>query len=573
MNPIFRILILTFAALVSAGTLFAAPKKGKDISLEEALETALVEGSTYYPASRDEINPTRKRPDKPIGKWSWETAEKSDMTDFPSDENPWSDRSKIEALIKSMDTFLKGDPKTTKAAPAAADFPGVPAEEIDLVERQIVIDPEIGGWHSTGLWAPPGKTISVRVLGKPKVPLSLRIGAQTDSLTWDHIEKNHSGKLRRMPRLSNSIRIPEKGRVEFANPMGGLIYIDVGGVHRKSKPVRITIEGGAPSPLYVFGDQPLKKEALTTQEEWTRQLAEYKAPWGEIQTPRLTFTLTLDMLKEMKLPRKICKKLQRGMAMQDWIVAWDMTPDRINQPMRFVLDRQISVGYGHSGYPAMGHMDWGNCIKTGALTRNGSWGLWHEVGHNHQGQTPYFCIASSGLGEVTVNVFSTIAQIAGCEVPYERAWDGGGIDEKTMAESVGEFFKSGKTFNESDDVKVKLYFYVELMRELGFEAFRAMGVAYQSKPFEKNVSDQEKWDWVLTTLSAAANKNLGPYFSAWKIDVSKQALAKAAKYPAWDYLADYPRKYTDPPSPEKKKAGKKKKSEKGDSAGTPKKKK
>lgn len=554
-----RILIFAVAAALSAGTLFAAPKKGKNVPLAEVVESSLVEGTTYYPECRDEINPTKKRPDKVIGKWSWATAEKSDFTDFPSIKKPWIDRAKIETLIKEMDEFLCGDPKKTKAAPAAEDFPGVPEEELELVERQVIIDPAIGGWHSTGLWAPPGQPITVTISGKAKVPLALRIGSQTDFLTWDHLEKNHKGRLMRMPRLSNSIRIStadsQERKVEFANPMGGLIYIDVQGVFRKAKPVKITIRGGAPSPLYVFGDQPLKKEHQTTSEEWQRQLENYKAPWGEIQTPRLTFTLTLDMLKAMKLPRRICKKLQRGMAVEDWIVAWDLTEDQLSRPMRFVLDRQISVGYGHSGYPAMGHMDWGECIRNGTLTTMGSWGLWHEVGHNHQGQTPYFCISSSGLGEVTVNVFSTIAQVIGCEIPYEKAWDGEGIDEETMRKSVGEFFKSGQTFNEFEDVKVKLYFYVELMRELGFESFRAMGVAYQSKPF-KDFSDQEKWDWVLTTLSEVTNKNLAPYFTAWKIDVSKSALAKVSKYPAWDYLKDYPEKYTNP-KPKKEKAEKK----------------
>lgn len=569
MNSFPRTLIFTVAAtLLFAGTLFSAPKKGKNIPLAEVVESSLVEGTTFYPECRDEINPTKKRPDKIIGKWSWATAEKSDLTDYPSIKNPWKDRARIEKLISEMDAFLCGDPKKTKAAPAAEDFPGVPAEEIDLVERQVVIDPAIGGWHSTGLWAPPGQPITVIIAGRAKVPLALRIGSQTDSLTWSHLEKNHDGQLKRMPRLTNSVRIStadsQERKVEFANPMGGLIYIDVQGVFRKAKPVKLTIRGGSPSPLYVFGDQPLKKENQTTSEEWQRQLEICKAPWGEIQTPRLTFTLTLDMLKEMKLPRKICKKLQRGMALQDWIVAWDLTEDQLRRPMRFVLDRQISVGYGHSGYPAMGHMDWGHCIKTGTLTTMGSWGLWHEVGHNHQGQTPYFCIASSGLTEVTVNVFSTIAQVAGCEVPYEKAWDGGGIDEESMRKSVGEFFKSPQTFNEYEDVRVKLYFYVELMRELGFDAFRAMGVAYQSKPF-RDFSDQEKWDWVLTTLSEVSDKNLGPYFTAWKIDVSKGALAKAAKYPAWDYLKDYPEKYT---NPKPKKAKSEKKSGKNKASGS-----
>lgn len=559
-RPFFvRAILLCAAVALFSGTLSAAPKRGKDIPLEAVVELALQEGSVFYPECRDEINPTKKRPDKIIGKWSWGKAEKSGSENFPSVGKPWTDKAEIEALIASMDKFLDGNPKTTKASPAAADFPGVPTEEVDLIERQIVIDPGISGWHSTGLWAPPGQKITVTLGGKVKFPMSLRIGSQTDSLTWAHLEKNHDGKLKRMPRLTNSLKLSDgesrERRFEFANPMGGLIYIDVHGVYQKHKPVKITISGAVASPLYIFGDVPQKKENLTTSEEWAEQIKNYKAPWGEIHTPRLVFTLTREMLCEMKLPRKICKKFQRGMALQDWIVAWDLTEDRLRQPMRFVLDRQISVGFGHSGYPAMGYMSWGDGIRSGSLVKNGSWGLWHEVGHNHQGATPYFCIPSSNLTEVTVNVFSTIAQVVGCEIPYEKAWDGEGIDEKTMTKSVREFFQSPETFNGSDDGKVKLYFYVELMRELGFDAFRAMGVEYQKKPF-KDFSDQEKWDWFLTTLSEVSNKNLGPYFTAWKIDVSKRALAKVSKYPAWDYLADYPKKYTDPAYSQKTKKAK-----------------
>lgn len=545
-----RVGVLLLAGNLFAGALFAAPKKSEDYTLADVLETAVVEGTPFYPEYRDEINPTKKRPDKIIGKWSWATAEKSDMTDFPSDKNPWTDSAKIQKLIMSSDEFLCGDPKKTKAAPAAADFPGVPEGEVDLVERQITIDPAIGGWHSTGLWAPPGQKITVNLSGKAKFPMSLRIGSQTDLLTLKHLEEHHGGKLKRIPKMTNSIRISGddiRGRkFEFANPMGGLIYIQVHGVHQKLRPFKLTISGGVPAALFIWGDKPLEKENLTNSKEWARQLEECKAPWGEFHTPRLIYTLPLSMLKEMKKPRQIGRTLQLGMALQDWIVGWDLAGTRVFEPMRFVVDRQISVGYGHSGYPAMGYMDWGNCIRTGSLLTSGSWGLWHELGHNHQGSTPYFCIGSANLTEVTVNVFSTISQIVACKIPYDQAW-GSGIDENSMRPSVAEFFKSGQSFSEYEDVRVKLYFYVELMRELGFDSFRRMAVVYQKKPFG-NLSDQEKWDWLLTTLSEVTGKNLGPYFKAWRIDVSNRALTKVEKYPDWDYLKDYPKKYTEPKS-------------------------
>lgn len=74
----------------------------------------------------------------------------------------------------------------------------------------------------------------------------------------------------------------------------------------------------------------------------------------------------------------------KNMALQDWIMGWDTKPDRLHHPMRFVVDRQISAGAGHSGYPAMATKDWTNSIATGSIIHSGSWGLWHELGHNHQ---------------------------------------------------------------------------------------------------------------------------------------------------------------------------------------------
>lgn len=538
-------LCFTFVAL-TAGPLPAATAPAKEIPLTEVATMAVTEGSPFYPANRDVVNPSKKNPDKAVGTWNWETAEKYDVTAFPSEASPWKDKGEIEKLISSMPALLDCDPKTMKAHPAAADFPGVPKGDVELVERTVEIDPSITGWHSLGLWAPPGAQIQVEMLSKTKYPVTLRIGSQTDFLAMNFLETHHEGVLKRMPRLTNSVQIGgeelKKRKFTVANPFGGLIYIDIGRLNsKKSKLVHVKISGAAPSPLYIY--EPGNKERQTTKEDWAEQMKKYNAPWGEIRTPRLIFTLPTAFLKDIKKKNMnaICKQLQTGMAMEDWIVAWDLVPEKISQPMRFVVDRQIILGWGHSGYPAMGYMPWGNCIRDSSIIKAGSWGLWHELGHNHQMQTPYFWIDGYDITEVTVNVFSTIAQVYGCDVPYEAAWEGGGIDEKTMAPGVLEFLDSSEKYANSSNATAKLYFYIELMRELGYDTFRAVGVKYQTKPkLDGSTSPQERWDWFLTELSAAADKNLGPYFKAWKIDVSDHALAKAAKHPEWDYLKDYP---------------------------------
>lgn len=537
---------LVFAAFCGdAVRAFAAPKKDKgEITLEEALET-----NVYSPKSRDKI-PSAK--DKVIGKWSWETAEKDPaLADLPLPNRPWKDVAKNDALIARMDEILCGDPKKTKAAPIAETFPGVPVGECELLTRTVEIDPAIGGWHSLGLYAPPGQKISVVVKGKRKFDMDLRIGCHSDSLTKDHLEKHHENTLKRPPRMTNTIRIKadEKKKVELANPFGGLIYLDVKGVFPKEKPITVEISGGIASPLYILGAKDEKTGvdiAVVKTEEWQKQLAETKAPWGEIAVPRLIFTVPIEHLRILKIPRRLCKNLQRGMAVQDWLIGWDKHPNQVATPMRFVIDVQISVGWGHSGYPAMGYMAWGDCIKNGSLVKEGSWGLWHEIGHNHQWSPFRF----DGCTEVTVNLFSTISQTQGIGVAYERAWDGTSIAPEDMKASAQAFLRnSNKTsFDEEEDARLKLYFFVELMRGLGYDSFRDVALRHHDEdPFKDGATNRDRWDWFYTALCDATKKDLTFYFTKWKIDLSDKAKnkVKAKRYAEWAPCRGWPRNFPD----------------------------
>ncbi|KAF7249202.1 hypothetical protein EG68_09682 [Paragonimus skrjabini miyazakii] len=51
----------------------------------------------------------------------------------------------------------------------------------------------------------------------------------------------------------------------------------------------------------------------------------------------------------------------------------------------FVTDQQIAFGWGHSGYPWMGHNSWGNAFNTVDTLKKGECiGYPHEIGHNLQ---------------------------------------------------------------------------------------------------------------------------------------------------------------------------------------------
>ena len=73
------------------------------------------------------------------------------------------------------------------------------------------------------------------------------------------------------------------------------------------------------------------------------------------------------------------------------------------RPERYVADEQISAGYMHSGYPIMTHLDAApRFVDLARLATEGDWGMFHEMGHNHQHPDWTF----DGTVEVTCNLFS-----------------------------------------------------------------------------------------------------------------------------------------------------------------------
>ncbi len=495
----------------------------------------------FAPISHNAIHADR---DKPAGTWNWTSADKIDMPDgFPTSKDQWKvdhDAEKRSALQKLCNSWSKSAPASLKACPAAADYPGLPGEgDVKLVTRTVTIDPSFAGWHSTGLYAPPGAKVTItfpenvallqdkdKAKGQRKNAKSIydvRIGCHKDKLGERH------AKWSRLPDITIS-RPVTATTTEITNPMGGLIYVCVNGNQNDTKPFEVTITPAVPSPIYIMGK--------TTPEDWKKQLNSSSTPWGEIQTPRVTVTLARHQLTQCPDVPAVAACLQKNMALEDWLIAWDQFPNKLKSPMRIVVDRQISAGSGHSGYPAMGLFGWGKTIATGDLVKRGSWGFWHELGHNHQ--TPPFRF--DGMGEVTVNLFSLICQVEGIGLDYSNAW--GGLRSKSLTKKLNDYFSGTEKYHESRDHSLRLAFFVDLMKGIGFKPFRAASLAYHANPYDsKKTSNDAKWDWLMVELSKGAGKNLVNYFEAWRIPISTEAKAKVAELPVWLPTTDYPANY------------------------------
>ena len=491
----------------------------RDSVFPDPVKNPLPDLSVYDPKSKDEIPMDE---DKVIGKWSWESAEKYDLPDFPTESSKWKDRSQAIAMAEKYEKWRKEDSKI-KASPSAKDFPGLPEEGAPLVTRTIKIDSNISGWHSTGLYAPPGAQITFSIGSGPKDKLSVRIGCHTDNLI--HKEVN---QWMRLPIMGNTKRVV-RGHLKLADPCGGLVYVCVDGGIKRGRTFSVKISGATPAPLYILGE--------TTPEQWKKQLEETKAPWGEIRTPRLIFTMPTESLKKCEKIKEVAELLQKCMALQDWVAGWDEFPDRIKAPMRFVVDRQISIGAGHSGYPAMGYMDWDDALVDGSILTSGSWGLWHELGHNHQG-APF---AMEGQTEVSVNIFSMVCQAMGVGIsPTEVR----GMSPDSMAPGMSTYITDKNlTYNTAENI-TQLFLWGELMYYFGCESFRKVNLEYIKRPYDNGTtSDKEKWNWVMKTFGKVLKKDLSMYFEVWKLPIDKSTRGQLKKWDHWQPIKNYPGYY------------------------------
>jgi len=197
-------------------------------------------------------------------------------------------------------------------------------------------------------------------------------------------------------------------------------------------------------------------------------------------------------------------------------------------PERYVTDVQISVGYMHAGYPIMTHLDAApRFVDLERLSTKGDWGMFHEMGHNHQQPDWTF----QGTVEVTCNLFSLYLMETLCKkgVGHEA------MSSASIAKHIEAFRKGGSRF---EDWKQKpftaLIAYQELRLAFGWESFKKVFAVYRDLPeAERPKSDAEKRDQWLVRMSRAVGKDLGPFFASWSIPTSERARDAVADLPAW----------------------------------------
>jgi len=438
-----------------------------------------------------------------------------------------ADRPLDRFLLAVQVDLLAGLPAgDVEAHAAAADFPGQTPAGTKAVARTVTVDLRVAGWCSTGLFAVAGRPVRVRAAattsadpsrGPSRAPssgarpdeapaLAVRIGAHADVLgsldAWP-----------RVPEVTLERPLPPEG-LEVASPFGGLVYVVVPAGGRGT--IAVTVEGAVEAPRY--------EQGTTTKAAWA-QARRAPGPWAELATSKVVLTVPSARVRDLDDPAPL-------LAFWDRVLDADADlagiPHARARPERIVADVEISAGYMHSGYPIMTHLDAAaRMVDAKRLATEGDWGLFHELGHNHQADDWTF----DGTVEVTCNLFTLYVLEHVCG---RRGVDGhdalGARAAKAAAHvAAGAPFDAWKA-----DPFLALATYVHLLEGFGWAPFRAVFAAYRTLPdAARPKSDAAKRDAWMVRFSQEVGRDLGPFFDAWGIPTGEAARASLRGLPPW----------------------------------------
>ncbi|MBI5396243.1 MAG: hypothetical protein HZA91_13185, partial [Verrucomicrobia bacterium] len=399
-------------------------------------------------------------------------------------------------------------PERVKEHLAAKVFPGEVPANTPRVSRSVTLDTQVPAWHSTGLYAPAGGVVTVEIPEPAaRKSLWLRIGAHSDHL-WN------LDKWDRFPEISVRARL-DKPVTKAANMFGGLIYVEVPAKCDLGD-VPVKISGAVGAPHYVLGK--------TAPLDWKDRLRKEPAPWAELECAKVIVTVPSSAVRALDDPEALMKVWERIVDLEDELAG---TAAERRRPERVVCDQQISAGYMHSGYPIMTWMDQPKNFTSKESLLKGNWGIFHELGHNHQ--SGYWTF--EGTGEVTCNIFSMYVFDALCGVKPAK----GRVNLEKVEEYYRKHAAGGKSFDQwKKDPFLALAMYVQLQDAFGWDAYKKAFADYRAAPKDElPKNDDAKRDQWMVRFSKTAGKNLGPFFQAWGVPVSKAALDEIAKLPAW----------------------------------------
>jgi hypothetical protein len=223
-------------------------------------------------------------------------------------------------------------PEHVKAIPEHADFPGS-AGEVTL--RDIVVTVELTpcAWATTGLWVPAGVVATVDAPDAGREDVSIQIGSHDENLLAK------PGPWKRWPTTVSVVPLLA-GRMQIANPFGGIVYIVAGAIEERRKLTLAFHSVYVHPTLDVADPRPWEETKDST------------APWAEIVTKNVIFTVPrafLPSIKDTEAIGTVYDGLTEGLAA--------FLSFTIVRPFRIVFDVDLPDENPTCGYPLVFPID------------------------------------------------------------------------------------------------------------------------------------------------------------------------------------------------------------------------
>jgi hypothetical protein len=258
-------------------------------------------------------------------------------------------------------------------------------------------------WVFTGLYALPGKFVTVNTPDIALSQVSIKIGSHKDPLY-----KRGNPADSRDPQVTMDFNITTSSQV-IGSVYGGLIIVNLGAAHALlGQTFEIEFDNVIEAPLFNLDTD--------TNDDWNNHIKHNPAPWTVFRIPeKITFVLDTAYVKQITDVTTNLKEWKAFMVDLDYAAC---VIDRKKGEI-IVPDILVSVGMAHSGYPVStmnGAVLRGENIfpKEGSINNpSQSLGLGHEIGHN---VSPL-----EAVSHVAINMFSFYA------LPKTRLNQKGGV--------------------------------------------------------------------------------------------------------------------------------------------------
>ena len=366
--------------------------------------------------------------------------------------------------------------------------------------------------HSTGLYAAPGQQVTITVpTSAAGQGLKIRLNNHTDDIsgqsTWSRVPSG----------ISRTFSI-DNTTTTVAGAFGGHIYLEAPAGTEIGN-IDVTISGAIEAPYFVLGED--------TNADWIDSIRDNPAPYAELSSGNVIISLPSSMIRDLENPEELMTYWRDVVYAQDYLAG---THEDRTRAERINIDVQISHGYLHAGYATQGPLVAApEIVDLALLNESGSWGWFHELGHEHQ-EGPS---TISGDTEVTVNLFTLYAYDA-VGVSHERHTATHRIGQTQSLLGNGETYSDGGAFE-------KLAFYQQIQAAFGWEPFEQFYRSYRdgsdlNAEFGLPSNNQEEIDQWLTRLSVLTGRDLSPHFDAWGFGVTQSARDAVAHLPQWSMI-------------------------------------